>query len=133
MTADAPSRLADAAAQRANDAQTRARRALAELDSADEKITFAAVARRARVSRQFLYSRDTLRTEIAQLRTTHARSSSALPPHIGASDDSLRTRLRAALDDNRRLRSELTRLRAELAVALGRNRELELDRRAHTT
>jgi hypothetical protein len=130
MTAGAPSCLADAAAHRALDAQARARGALAELDRAGEQITFAAVARRAHVSRQFLYSRDALRTEIAQLRTSPARTSPAISAHTRASENSLRTRLRAALDENQHLRVELTRLRGKLAVALGRNRELELDRRS---
>jgi hypothetical protein len=125
MTAHAVSHLADAAAQRASDAEARARRALAELDRAGERITFAAVARRAQVSRQFLYSHPALRGEIAELRTPAARSSSPSPAR--ASDNSLRTRLRAALEDNQRLRTELTRLRAELAVAHGRNRELQLE------
>jgi hypothetical protein len=125
MTTNTRSHLADAAAQRASEAEARARHALAELDRAGEQITFAAVARRARVSRQFLYNHHTLRGEIAQLRTSPTRSSSASP--VRASENSLRTRLRAALEDNQRLRTELTRLRAELAVAHGRNRELELE------
>jgi hypothetical protein len=74
MSANPRSHLADAAAQRANDAQARARRAL------------------------------------------------AVPVRARASEDSLHTRLRAALEDNQRLRTELTCLRAELAAALARNR-----------
>jgi hypothetical protein len=38
-------------------------------------------------------------------------------------------RLRAALDDSQRQRGEFARLREELALAHGRVRELELDRR----
>jgi len=133
MNTTTPSHLGDAAAQRAVDAQARARHALTELQYAGDQITFAAVARRARVSRQFLYSHDALRTEIAQLRAPDTPGPSPTAPRVRASENSLRTRLRVALEDNQQLRAELTRLRAELAVALGRNRELELDRPAHTT
>lgn len=125
MTPSGPSHLADAATRRASDAEARAHRGLAELERAGEPITFAAVARRAHVSRQFLYSHHALREEIAERRTSRVRSVPASPP--AASENSLRTRLRAALEDNHRLRSELTRLRAELASAHGRNRELQLD------
>jgi uncharacterized protein DUF6262 len=125
MTPTTPSHLAHAAARRASDAEARARRALAELDRADEQITFAAVARRAHVSRQFLYNHHALRGEIAERRTSPAPSPSASPER--ASENSLRTRLRAALEDNQRLRTELTRLRTELAIAHGRNRELRLE------
>src|SRR4051812_5288068 len=138
MTPRAPLHLADAAAQRASDAEARARFALAELERAGEHITFAAVARRANVSRQFLYSRDALRGEIAERRTSAARRHLTAP--APASENSLRTRLHAALDDNQRLRAELTRLRAELtrlraelAVAHGRNRELALEHPARPT
>ena len=80
----------------------------------------------ARVSRQFLYSHDALRAEIEPAPRPPDRSPAPVPARERASDDSLRTRLRAALDDNQRLRNEITRLRDELALALGRVRELEL-------
>jgi hypothetical protein len=90
----------------------------------------AAVAAVAGVSRQLLYTHPQLREEIERLRgergSTLARTSTAEP----ASDASPRSRLRAALDDNQRLREENTRLRDELAVAHRRARELET---AHRT
>jgi hypothetical protein len=52
-----------------------------------------------------------------------------LPGGQRANDASLRARLRAALDDNQRQREEIARLREELELAHGRERELELDRR----
>jgi hypothetical protein len=52
-----------------------------------------------------------------------------LPTRRHASDASLRARLRAGLDAGQRQREEIARLREELAVAHGRARELELDRR----
>lgn len=54
---------------------------------------------------------------------------SRLPVAERSSDSSIRARLRAALDDNQRLRREMTELREELALAHGRARELELERR----
>jgi hypothetical protein len=118
--------LAQAAAHRTLDAEGRVRRALVELDRQGIDITFVAVAARARVSRQFLYDHDGFRGEIEQLRTTSPQRTQARPARERASDDSLRTRLRAALDDNQYQREENTRLRDELAHALGRVRELEL-------
>ena len=78
---------------------------------------------------RFLYSRAELRAEIERLRDQqHALS--RLPVADRGSDASIRSRLRAALDDNRRLREDNVLLREELALAHGRVRELELDRRA---
>jgi hypothetical protein len=56
-----------------------------------------------------------------------------VPVRQRASDASLRSRLRAALDEGQRQREELARLREELALAHGRVRELELDRRLRRT
>jgi len=53
-----------------------------------------------------------------------------LPIRHRASDASPRARLRAALDDNKRQREEISAQRDELAITHGRVRELELDRRA---
>jgi Family of unknown function (DUF6262) len=125
--------LADAAAKRTLEAEQRVRSALRELDSQGATVTFAAVAERARVSRAFLYQHAELRAEIEALRAVHAAAPSPLSVRQRASDASLRARLRAALDKNQRQREELARLREELALAHGRVRELELDRRARRT
>ena len=122
--------LADAAARRTLDAEQRVRAALRELDREDATINFATVAQRARVSRAFLYEHADLRSEIESLRVAQAGAPARLPIRRRASETSLRTRLRAALEDNQRQREELAALRDELAIAHGRVRELELDRRA---
>jgi hypothetical protein len=127
MSPATPRSLAQTAAHRAVDAEQRARSALAELDRAGIAITFAAVARQARVSREFLYSHPALRAEIGRLRPAGSSSTAGVPARERASENSLRGRLRAALDDNQRLRSELKLVRDELAIALGRNRESELE------
>jgi hypothetical protein len=128
---------ADAAAGRTLEAETRVRGALRELDSQGATITFAAVAERARVSRAFLYQHAELRSQIEALRKTQAAAAAGVPVRQRASDASLRARLRArlraALDEGQRQREEIARLRDELALAHGRIRELELDRRLRRT
>jgi hypothetical protein len=130
MTAEPPRRpLADAAARRTLEAEQRVRGGLRELDSQGATITFAAVAQRARVSRAFLYQHPELRSQIEALRKTQTAAAAGVPVRQRASDASLRVRLRAALDEGQRQRGEIARLRDELALAHGRVRELELDRR----
>jgi hypothetical protein len=130
MSADEARRpLADAAARRTLDAEQRVRAALRELDSDGAAVTFAAVAQRAGVSRAFLYKHAELRSQIEARRTVQAAAPAGLPVRQRASDASLRARLRAALDQSQRMREEIARLREELALAHGRVRELELDRR----
>jgi Family of unknown function (DUF6262) len=125
--------LAAAAAGRTLDAEQRVRSALRQLDREGVTVTFASVAKRARVSRAFLYQHAALRAEIEALRTAQAAAPAMLPVRHRASDASLRARLRAALDDSQRQREEIARLREELALAHGHVRELELDRRVRGT
>jgi hypothetical protein len=121
--------LADAAAKRTLDAEQRVRSALRGVDRDGAAVTFAAVAERARVSRAFLYQHAELRAEIEALRAAQAGNPAPVSVRQRASDASLRARLRAALDESQRQREEIARLREELALAHGRVRELELDRR----
>lgn len=125
----APRQLADAAAKRSLEAEQRVQSALRELDSEGAAVTFAAVAKRARVSRVFLYQHAELRAQVEALRAAQAAAPARLPVRQRASDSSLRARLRAALEENQRQREEIARLREELALAHGHVRELELDRR----
>jgi hypothetical protein len=125
----APRPLADAAARRTLDAEQRVRATLRALDADGATVSFAAVAERARVSRAFLYSHADLRSEIDARRSAGDGAPARLPVRQRASDASIRARLRAALEENQRQREELAALREELALAHGRVRELELDRR----
>ena len=125
--------LAETAAKRTLEAEQRVRSALRELDRDGAMVTFAAVAERARVSRAFLYQHAELRAEIEALRGADAAAPARVPVRQRASDASLRARLRAALDEGQRQREEIARLREELALAHGRVRELELDRRLRRT
>ena len=128
MSAETGNGLRAAAAARTLGATERARRALVELHKRAETITFAAVAVRANVSRQFLYTHPDLRPEIERL-PGEPQPPARLPPRERASDESVQTRLRVALDENKRLRDENADLRDELARAYGRVRELEVAQR----
>jgi hypothetical protein len=121
--------LREAAAARSTSAAERARRALIELDRRGEAITFAIVAGQASVSRQFLYSQPDLRADIERLRGQQ-RAPARLPVRDHASDQSIRSRLGAALDENKRLREEIAALREELGLTHGRVREPQLATRA---
>jgi hypothetical protein len=96
-------------------------------------VNFAAVAAIASVSRQFLYTNPDLREEIDRLRGEQRTTLPRTAVEERASDASIRTRLRAALDDNQRLREQNARLREELSVAHGTVRELQLARRTGRT
>ena len=116
-----------AATKRAADAETRVRKALCAIAASGERVNFVAVAAAARVSRQFLYSHPEVRAEIEQLRA-QTLAVARLPARGSAGDDSARHRLRAALDDNQRLRDENRLLKEELAVAHGELREARQSR-----
>jgi hypothetical protein len=124
-----PVALASAAAARAAQAENDVRRALRELDREGAAITFASVSARAQVSRSFLYRNDPIRNEIERLRGSQLGAPARLPVRERASDASLRIRLHAALDEVRHQREEIAQLREELALAHGRVRELEIERR----
>ena len=130
MNSERASILRAAAAVRSADAAERARHALVELDQRGETITFVRVAAHANVSRQFLYGHPNLRAEIERLRNKSQPAAAGLPTRERASDDSNRVRLRAALDEHKRLRDEIAALREQLAHAHGRVRELEIATRA---
>lgn len=115
-----------AATKRTAHTEARVREALSAIATSGAEVSFVAVATAARVSRQFLYSHPELRAEIEQLRTQVAAA--RLPARASAGDDSARHRLRAALDDNHRLRDENRLLKEELAIAHGELRELRHSR-----
>jgi hypothetical protein len=109
-----------AATRRSQAAQNRARSALRALDTRGEPVTFQAVALAAGVSRQWLYTQPELREEIEQLRAaTDAAAERPVPARERASENSLRHRNRALLEENQRLRAELAAVKEDLAVALG--------------
>ena len=116
------SKLSQHARQRSEDAFARARNAIRELDKSGQSVTFVAVAARARVSREFLYSNQILKTEIQALRRPGTRTG-PVPAADRASLDSIKARLSSTLEENRRLREENAALRQELELVYGELRE----------
>ena len=119
-----PDPLSAAAARRHELTRSRTIQALRELDRAGTPVTFAGVAQTARVSRSWLYTQPDISSQIRHLRrkTEGAGSAGAIPAGQRTTDASLRARLAAALDRNRQLADDNARLRRQLARALGDQR-----------
>src|SRR5215218_4977186 len=115
--------LIQAAAERHQRAVERAERALRDLDAEGAAVSFQLVARRAGVSRQWLYTQPALREQIEQLRDRAPASTSTVPARQRATEASLRQRLETLRAENQRLREENAGLKAELAIAYGQQRE----------
>lgn len=114
--------LIEAAAARRRRTVERAEHALRELDREGAAVSFQAVARRAGVSRQWLYTQPTLRTEIERLRDRPAAEADDIPARQRATDSSLHQRVETLRAENQRLREENASLKAELALAYGQQR-----------
>jgi len=114
--------LSQAAAARHQRAVERAERALRELDAEGAPISFQSVARRAGVSRQWLYTQPALRQKIEHLRDRAPAPTDEAPARQRATQASLRQRLEALRAENQRLREENHSLKAELAIAYGHQR-----------
>ncbi|MGI8423413.1 MAG: DUF6262 family protein [Chloroflexota bacterium] len=102
------------------------RRALDALAADGLAVSIQAVARRAGVSRQWLYMQPELRARIEQLRDRQPSPTMATATALDdqrARERSLRQRNEALLVDNRRLRAENQTLRDELAVLYGQLRD----------
>lgn len=122
--------LAKSHAARTQNATERAVKAIREMDRNGEEISFSSVARKANVGRAFLYSSEEIRSEIEELRAKTIGVGVRAPSAERATEDSLRSLLRAAKDENRRLRTELAAMREELALAHGEVRDLRTQRRS---
>jgi len=116
-----PDPLAEAAARRHELTRSRAVQALRELDRAGAPVTFAGVAQAAGISRTWLYTQPDISSQIRRLRQ-ETNVGSAIPAAQRTTDASLRARLTAALERNKQLADENTRLRRQLAHALGDQR-----------
>jgi hypothetical protein len=115
--------LNQAAAARHQRTVERAERALSELDTEGAQISFQAVARRAGVSRQWLYTQPALRREIERLRDRPPAEVGGIPARQRATEASLRQRFETLRAENQRLREENSALKAELAIAYGQQRQ----------
>lgn len=100
----------------------RAQRALRDLASEGAAISFQAVARRAGVSRQWLYTQPALRNEIEQLRDRAPTRHDGVPARQRTSEASLRQRVETLRSENQRLRQENASLKTELAITYGQQR-----------
>ena len=120
--------LRQAAARRRLEAEARAIRTLAAMSRGGEAVNFAAVARRAALSTDFLYRHPTLRAQVVDLRRATSRRPSPNPqaPALVAPDTSSAVRaLAAQLKDVRaRHRDQVTHLQKALAAAHGENLQL---------
>jgi hypothetical protein len=119
---DTPAPLARAAARRHELTRARAIQALRELDRAGTPVTFASVAAAAGISRSWLYTQPDIRDQVHNLRAARGRAPGAIPASQRATDASLHARLSATLQRNQALAEENTRLRRQLARALGDQR-----------
>ncbi|WP_113702525.1 DUF6262 family protein [Nonomuraea lactucae] len=120
MRADNSRHILAAARNRHEYTRAKAIQALREIDAQGTAVTFDIVARAAGVSRSWLYTQPDLRAEIEHLRSERQRASATpVPVRQRASDASLRRRLEAANERNRRLTEENRQLREQLARALG--------------
>lgn len=103
----------------------RATTALRQLAQEGEPITFAAVARRAGVSTDFLYGAATLRARITELRQQPS-TSRPLPTPVEGSESTAAVRALSAQlkQQRRRHRDEIQTLESRLAAAHGENLKL---------
>lgn len=119
-----PDPLSQAAARRHELTRAKAIQALRELDRAGTPVTFARVAQTAGISRSWLYTQPDIGSRIRRLRqeTNAAGGAGGIPAAQRATGASLRARLTTALERNKQLADENTRLRRQLARALGDQR-----------
>ena len=99
MRADNTGSIIDAARRRHELTRAKAIRVLRELDHAGTRVTFAAVAAAAGISRSWLYAQADIRDQIQRLRSTTGRAPApAIPASQRASEASLLARLTEAAD-----------------------------------
>jgi hypothetical protein len=119
-----PQHLRQAAQRRHEQATERATTALSRLSAAGAAISFASVAREAKVSTDFLYRQPQLRQRIKQMRTTNGQRVEATTTDIGTSATAsapVRALSAQLKEMRRRHRDEITALQQALAVAQGEN------------
>jgi hypothetical protein len=126
MRADNAHHLAAAAAKRSAQTLQRARTTLEVMIRDGHIFTAAELARRARVSRSWLYTQPALLHELTRHQPAPSATPRMQPVADRASESALLQRLRLAHDRNRSLTAEVDKLRAQIAVLYGelRNRKL---------
>ena len=102
--------------------QARVRAAINDLANSGTALNVAALARRAKVSRRFIYDHPELRAEAEQQAVLGtARDSAAVSVQTSVTTASLRADLANAKAANQRLHTELAALRRRLGRALGQD------------
>jgi predicted nucleic acid-binding Zn-ribbon protein len=127
MPAEPGQRLAEHARQRHQQTLNHAKQTLTAMADAGETVTVALIARRAGVSRSWIYTQPALRDRIRQLQRHRADADTGRATATRASDDSLRQRLALAHERINQLRAENQQLRDALAHAHGQLRAARLD------
>jgi uncharacterized protein YhaN len=127
MAAEPGQRLAEHARQRHQQTVDRAQQTLIEMLDAGEAVTVALIARRASVSRSWIYTQPALRDRIQQVQQHRADAGAVREAATRASDDSLRRRLALAHERIGQLRAENQQLRDALAHAHGQLRASRLN------
>lgn len=126
MPADSDHRLAELARERHRQTLHRAEQVIIDLADSGELVTVALVAKRAGVSRSWIYTQPELRNRIDQLRQRRIGAAAARETVTRASDDSLRQRLTLAHERISQLRAENQQLRDALAHVHGELRAARL-------
>ncbi|WP_231158518.1 DUF6262 family protein [Streptomyces sp. CNZ748] len=121
-----PEHLRQATRARTEEAEKRARVALAELAKAGTPISFTAVARQAGVSTDFLYRSPELRTRIERHRAKSGPvpAAPADPPGDPSTSAAVRALSARLTRQQEAHREEVTRLRQALEIAQGENLDL---------
>jgi hypothetical protein len=119
MHAENPRHLAEHAQRRHHETLHRAHQTLTELTDAGQPVTVALFAKRAGVSRSWIYTQPELRAKLCRLRQQHASAEFIRTAATRATDDSLRQRLALAHERISQLRTENQQLRDALAHAHG--------------
>lgn len=112
-------RLTDAARRRAIDAEAASQRAITSLHARGLEVSFASVAREAKVSLSYLYKTDVLASRIRHLRGEN-QVQRAPRPDRSAAERALETKLAAALEQIHSLQKENEQLKKENRSLLSR-------------
>ncbi|OXR40284.1 hypothetical protein B7C42_07622 [Nocardia cerradoensis] len=114
--------LLEATQRRSVEARTRAEAAIATAARSRGRVTVAAIAKTAKVSRSWIYTQSDLVEAISVLQQRNPASGH--PARASASTESLQTRLAAATERNKQLRRQLAQLTEQLETAYGEIRAL---------
>ena len=129
MHADNSHHLIASAQQRHQETRDKATQALRALARQGGAVTFQIVAKKAQVSRSWLYTQDDISAEIRRLRNLQrGKGGTPLPASQRATETSLLRRLEISNERVRDLTIENQRLRRQLERTLGRLREQSPER-----